>query len=140
MLKLQFTLVKLLTCILEFFDSILRLWWQFHLLDTNRLLQCSINKIKSIRTIYWGGCSPVDWLSQTRRNVSIEFLNLNSKISKIKTVAFILWRKGFSFYCVWVYSRFTSVARRNLSNTYILQNSFLELKSSTRCVSGDILN
>ena len=27
--------------------------------------------------LYSGGCSPVDWLSQTRRNLTIEYPNLN---------------------------------------------------------------
>ena len=56
-----------------------------------------------------GGCSPVNWLSQTRRNVTIEFLDLNfwsrRKLSKnsvfyenMNTAAFFrrnnkIWRK-----------------------------------------------
>ena len=53
-----------------------------------------------------GGCSPVDWLSQTRRNLTTEFLDLKFESSRklyknlvfyenINTVAFI--RKGFYF-------------------------------------------
>ena len=40
-----------------------------------------------------GGCNPINWLSQTRRNRTIEFCNY----TKINTVAFILYGKGFCF-------------------------------------------
>ena len=47
---------------------------------------------------YSGGCNPINWLNQTRRNSTIEYLNLNfCNHTKINTVTFIFCGKGFYF-------------------------------------------
>ena len=53
-----------------------------------------------------GGCNPVKWLNQTRRNLTIEFEFCNH--TKINTVAFIFCRKGF-YYLRLAHSRFARV-------------------------------
>ena len=48
-----------------------------------------------LRTFLYGsgGYSPVNWLSQTRRNLAIEYLNLNF----VTTLYLILYGKSFYF-------------------------------------------
>ena len=98
-----------------------------------------------------GGCSPVNWVSPTRRNFTIEFLDLNfasrRKLFKnsvfyenINTVAFILFGKVF------IFSRFCSFPFRkcipllSLSDIDISRDGVLDLKISTRSVTDDAFN
>ena len=101
------------------------------------------------------GCSPANWLSQTRRNLTIEFLNLNfasrkklcknlAIYEKINTVAFILCGKVL-ISCVLAHPCFTntyhflydiSVLRyRENSCGKILDGKFSNAKNMMLCVS-----
>ena len=98
-----------------------------------------------------GGCSPVKWLSQTRRNLIIESLDLNFASRRklcensvfyenMNTVAFILFGKVF------IFSRFCSFPFRkciplpSLSDIHILRDSVPDLNISTRSVTVDTFN
>ena len=97
-----------------------------------------------------GGCNPVNWLGQTRRNLTIEFLDLNfasrRKLCKnsvfwenMNTIAYILLWKAF------IFSRFCSFPFRklsllSLSNIGILRDSVADLRISTRSITVNNLN
>ena len=110
--------------------------------------------LRDIR-LWWmdgcSGCSSINWFSQTRRNLTIEFLDLNftnrrklcknSVFDKImNTVAFILFEKGF------IFTRFCSFPFRkciplpSLPDTNILQDSSPDLKIPTKSVTVDTFN
>ena len=98
-----------------------------------------------------GGCNQLNWLSQTRRNLTVEFMDLNfaSRRELCKNsvfygnrniVAFILLGKVF------IFSRFCSFPFRkclpfpSLSDINILRDSVPDLKISTRSVTVDTFN
>ena len=96
-----------------------------------------------------GGCSPVNWLSQTRRKLTIEFLDLNfasrRKLCKhsvfcenMNTVAYILFRKVFIFsrFCLFTFRK--CITLLSLSDIDILRDSVPNLKISTKSVTADI--
>ena len=98
-----------------------------------------------------GGCSPVNWLSQTRRNLTIEFLGLNFVSRRnlcknsvfyenMNTVAFILFGKVFIFLCFCSFPFRKCIPLPSLSDIGILWDSVPNLKVSTRPVTVDTFN
>ena len=98
-----------------------------------------------------GGCSPVNCLSQTRRNLAIEFLGLNfssrRKLCKnsvfyeyMNIVPLILFGKVFIFlrFCSFPFGK--CIPLPSLSDIGILGDSVLDLKISTRSVTIDSFN
>ena len=98
-----------------------------------------------------GGCSPVNWLRQTRRNVAIEFLDLNfarrKKLCKnsvfdgnMNTVVFIFFGKVFIFlrFCSFPFRK--CIPLSILPDIIILRDSVPDLKISTRSVTVDTFN
>ena len=51
-----------------------------------------------------GGCNPVNWLSQTRRNLTIEYLNLNFVTTPKLTPLHSFYSKKVFVSCVWLIS------------------------------------
>ena len=62
-----------------------------------------------------GGCNPVNWLSQTRRNLAIEYLNLNLVTTPKLTLLHSFYAKKVFISCVW----FILVKPLSLSDTDI---------------------
>ena len=90
------------------------------------------------------------WLSQTRRSLTIGFLDLNfasrRKLYKnsvyyenMNTVAFILFGKDFIFTCFCSFS-FSQVHIPSFSDVSILWDSVPDLKISTRSVTVNFFN
>ena len=97
------------------------------------------------------GSSPINWLSQTKRNLKIKFLDLNfasrRKLCKssvfhenIKTVAFILFGKDFiiSRLCSFPFRK--GIPLPSISDNDILRASVPDSKVSTRLVTVNTLN
>ena len=96
-------------------------------------------------------CSPINWLCQTRRNLTIVFLNLNfagrRKLCKNSAFheksshrCFHFMRKGFYFLAYSSFSFCKCIPLPSLSKTDTLQDSVLDLKISTRSVTVAICN
>ena len=87
----------------------------------------------------YGECSPVHWLRQTRRNLTIEYLNLDFVTTPKLTPL-------DSFYAEKVFLAFGlfllcgCLTRPSLFDTDILQHKFLFWKFSIRLVTADIFN
>ena len=85
-------------------------------------------------------CNPVNWLSQTRRNLSIEYLNLNSVTTRKLTPLHSFYAEKVFVSFVW----FISVSRvrtgPSLFDTDILQHTVLDLKFSTMSIPVDVSN
>ena len=82
-----------------------------------------------------GGCDPVNWLSQTRRNLTIEYLNLNFVTTPKLTPLHSFYAEKVIF-CVWL----IPVSRVCTIPTDILQHILSDLKFSTRSVLDHISN
>ena len=102
-----------------------------------------------LRIFSSGEFSPVNWLNKIRRNLTIEFLNFNfasrrklcqnSKFyEKINIFAFILCGKIFIILRFGSFPFRMSVPLHSLFNIYILWDSNLDLKISTRLEIGSI--
>ena len=59
-----------------------------------------------------GGCNPVNWLSQTTRNLIIEYLNLNfvttPKLTPLHSIHFMRKRFLFLFFNIFIYKIFAN--------------------------------
>ena len=96
-------------------------------------------------TSYSGGCNPINWSNQTRRNLTIEYLNLNFvTIPKLIPLHSFFAEKVF-ISCFWLIPvllvrTMDSVPRPSFFDTDILQHILSDLKFSTRTVTVDIFN
>ena len=90
-------------------------------------------------------------MSQTRRNLTIEFLDLNfasrRKLCKnsvfcenMNTVAYILFRKAFIFSCFCLFQYHKCIALPSLSDIDVLRDSVPDLKISIRSVTANTFN
>ena len=87
-----------------------------------------------------GGCNPVNWLSQTRRNLTTEYLNLNFVTTPKLTPMHSFFAEEVFVSCVWLISVSRVRTRPSLFDTDILQHTVSDLKFSTRSVPVDISN
>ena len=86
------------------------------------------------------GCNPVNCLSQTRRNLTTEYLNLNFVTTpKLKPLHSSYAGKVF-ISCVWLIPVLQVSTRPSLSDSNILQPILWDWKFSTRLVPIDIFN
>ena len=86
-----------------------------------------------------GGCDPVNWLSQTRRNLTIEYLNLNFVTTpKLTSLHSFYAEKVIS--CVWLIPVSRVCTIPSLFDADILQHILSDLKFSTRSVLVHISN
>ena len=101
----------------------------------------------SLRLHYYtsGGCNLVNWLNQTRRNFTTEYLNLNFVTTPKLTPLRSSFAERVFLSCVWLIPvllvrTMDSVPRPSFSDTNILQHILSDLKFSTRSVTIDIFN
>ena len=94
---------------------------------------------------YSGGCNPINWLNQTKRNLTIEYINLNfvTRPKLIPLHSFFAEKVFIS--CFWLIpvllvGSMDSVPRPSFFDTDILQHILSDLKFSTRTVTVDIFN
>ena len=87
-----------------------------------------------------GGCNTVNWLSQTRRNLTIEYLNLNFVTTPKLTPLHSFYVEKVFVSCVWLVSVSQVHARPSLFDTNVLQHTVSDLKLSTRSVLVNISN
>ena len=87
-----------------------------------------------------GGCNPVNWLSQTRGNLTIEYLNLNFVTTPKLTPLNSFYAEKVFISCVWLIPVSRVRTRPSLFDTDILQHILLDLKFSTRSTPVDISN
>ena len=98
-----------------------------------------------------GGCNPINWLNQTRINLTIEYLNLNFVTTPKLTALHSFFAEKVFISCVWLthvslvrtmdsMCTMDSVPRPSFFDTNILQHVFSDLKFSTRSVTVGIFN
>ena len=86
-------------------------------------------------------CSPVNWLSQTRRNLTIQFLNLDfASNQKMNSVASIFCVEVFIFLCFASFPFCKCIPLLSLFDINILQDGVRDLKISTRSVTVNTFN
>ena len=88
-----------------------------------------------------GGCNSANWLIQTRRNLAIEYLNLNFVATPKLTSLHYFKRKSFLFLAFGPFLFHTRVRTcPSLFDTNILQPILSDLKLSTRSLFVNISN
>ena len=108
--------------------------------------ECRLKKKKMqalyphLRVTYSGVCNLVNWLSQTRRNLTIEHLNLNFVTTPKLTPLQSFYAEKVFVSCVWLISVSQLRTRSSLFDTDILQHTVSDLMFSTRSVPVDISN
>ena len=112
-----------------------------------------------------GECNPVNWLIQTMRNLTNEYLNLNFvttpkltplhsffaekvfilfdsfiSVSLLHTMDYSLWIFCYGLFASAYYGCVLWIQRPSFFDTNILQHVLSDLKFSTRSVTVDIFN
>ena len=112
-----------------------------------------------------GECNPVNWLIQTMRNLTNEYLNLNFvttpkltplhsffaekvfilfdsfiSVSLLHTMDYSLWIICYGLFASAYYGCVLWIQRPSFFDTNILQHVLSDLKFSTRSVTVDIFN
>ena len=112
-----------------------------------------------------GECNPVNWLIQTMRNLTNEYLNLNFvttpkltplhsffaekvfilfdsfiSVSLLHTMDYSLWIICYGLFASVYYGCVLWIQRPSFFDTNILQHVLSDLKFSTRSVTVDIFN
>ena len=112
-----------------------------------------------------GECNPVNWLIQTMRNLTNEYLNLNFvttpkltplhsffaekvfilfdsfiSVSLLHTMDYSLWIICYGLFASAYYGCVLWIQRPSFLDTNILQHVLSDLKFSTRSVTVDIFN
>ena len=110
----------------------------------------SLNPLTSINSSSWnlrdkftksnGGCNPVNWLSQTRRNLTIEYLNLNFVTTLKLTPLHSFYAEKAFIPCICLIRLSRMPTRPSLLDTDIFQHILTDSKFSTRSVPVDIPN
>ena len=107
--------------------------------DQNSCICLRISTSIKFKLYSSGGCDPVNWLSQTRRNLAIEYLNLNFVTTpKLTPLHSFYAEKVIS--CVWLIPVSRVCTIPSLFDTDILQHILSDLKFSTRSVLVHISN
>ena len=91
---------------------------------------CSSGNIGSVRvseqqfTLISAGCELVNWLSQTRRNLRIGYLNLNIVTARKLTLLHSFYAEKVFVSCVWLITVSRVRTRASLFDTDILEKPF----------------
>ena len=130
------------------FQRIINSYWNVsEILGKKLWRSCNLSsKVEDFKLHKWklhkcsGRCNPVNWFCQTRRNLSIEYLNLNFVTTPKLTPFHSFYAEKVFISCVWLIPVSWVRTRSSLFDTDVLWHILLDLKFSTRSVPVNISN